>query len=91
MAKWQAPEFRALGQTLGEMAKSIAGAQAKLAESERQLRLLAENATDMILRVRSDGRRLYVSPACRTLLGWEPEEMLQISTMKPFIPMMPAS
>jgi diguanylate cyclase (GGDEF)-like protein/PAS domain S-box-containing protein len=86
MAKWQAPEFRALGQTLGEMAKSIAGAQAKLAESERQLRLLAENATDMILRVRSDGRRLYVSPACRTLLGWEPEEMLQISTMEAIHP-----
>ncbi len=86
MAMWQAPEFRALGQTLGEMAQSIAGARAKLEESERQLRLLAENATDMIIRVRSDGRRLYVSPACRTLLGWEPEEMLQITAMEAIHP-----
>jgi diguanylate cyclase (GGDEF)-like protein/PAS domain S-box-containing protein len=86
MATWQAPEYRALGQTLGEMAQSIAGAQAKLAESERQLRLLADNANDIILRVRGDGRRLYASPACRTILGWEPEEMLKISTMEAIHP-----
>jgi diguanylate cyclase (GGDEF)-like protein/PAS domain S-box-containing protein len=86
MAKWQAPEFRALGTTLGEMAQSIAGAQAKLEESERQLRLLAENATDMIVHLRRDGRRLYTSPACRTLLGWEPEEMLQITPMEAIHP-----
>jgi diguanylate cyclase (GGDEF)-like protein/PAS domain S-box-containing protein len=80
MAAWQAPEFRALADTLGDMAKSIALAQANLAASERQLRLLAENSTDMILLVREDGRRLYASPACRALLGFEPEEMLQISS-----------
>jgi diguanylate cyclase (GGDEF)-like protein/PAS domain S-box-containing protein len=80
MAAWQAPEFRALADTLGDMAKGIALAQANLASSERQLRLLADNSTDMILLVREDGRRLYASPACRALLGFEPEEMLQISS-----------
>lgn len=80
MAKWQAPEFRALADTLGDMASSIALAQASLAASERQLRLLAENSTDMILLVREDGQRLYASPACRALLGFEPREMLQISS-----------
>ncbi|HTY35599.1 MAG TPA: PAS domain S-box protein, partial [Bacteroidota bacterium] len=45
-------------------------------ERERQFRLLAENSTDMISRHDLDGRYLYVSPACRTLLGYSPEEIL---------------
>ena len=59
---------------------------ANLSASERQLRLLAENSTDMILIVRHDGKRVYASPACRTLLGWEPEEMLQISSRQAIHP-----
>lgn len=51
-----------------------------LRETGARYRLLADNATDMILRVRKSGRRVYVSPACRRLLGWEPEEMLEVST-----------
>jgi diguanylate cyclase (GGDEF)-like protein/PAS domain S-box-containing protein len=43
-------------------------------------RLLADFSTDMILRVSTAGDRLYASPACRRLLGWEPEEMLRISS-----------
>jgi PAS domain S-box-containing protein len=78
---WQAAEFRTLDKTLCQMADSIAVAHKDLAASERQLRLLAENSTDMILIVSGDGQRLYASPACRPLLGWEPEEMLRISTM----------
>jgi diguanylate cyclase (GGDEF)-like protein/PAS domain S-box-containing protein len=80
MPAWQALEFRDLAEALGEMASGIGRAQANLAASERQLRLLAENSTDMILLVREDGKRLYASPACRALLGFEPEEMLQISS-----------
>lgn len=81
MAPWQAPEFRALGKTLGDMADSIARTQASLGSSERQLRLLAENSTDMILLVQPGGRRVYASPACRKLLGYEPEEMLGVTTL----------
>jgi diguanylate cyclase (GGDEF)-like protein/PAS domain S-box-containing protein len=86
MSAWQAPEFRALSKTLGDMAEGIALAQANLSASERQLRLLAENSTDMILVVRANGQRVYASPACRTLLGWEPEEMLKISTSQAIHP-----
>jgi diguanylate cyclase (GGDEF)-like protein/PAS domain S-box-containing protein len=86
MAPWQAPEFRALSKNLGDMAKGIEIAQASLSASERQLRLLAENSTDVILIVRPDGQRVYASPACRAVLGWEPEEMLLISTRQAIHP-----
>jgi len=56
-------------------------AQEQLKESEERYRLLAEYSTDMIMIVDRDGHRLYVSPACRTLLGYEPEEMFQIHTL----------
>ena len=49
--------------------------QIALAESEAQFRLLAENSSDMISRHDTVGTFLYVSPACRTILGYEPEEL----------------
>jgi len=50
--------------------------QIALAESEAQFRLLAENSSDMISKHDTNGIFLYVSPACRTLLGYEPEELI---------------
>jgi len=49
--------------------------QRALLESEAQFRLLAENASDMIVRLTTHGEMLYVSPACETILGYTPEEM----------------
>ncbi|MBI5824781.1 MAG: PAS domain S-box protein [Chloroflexi bacterium] len=49
--------------------------QRALLESEAQFRLLAENASDMISRLWIDGRVLYVSPACETILGYTSEEL----------------
>jgi diguanylate cyclase (GGDEF)-like protein/PAS domain S-box-containing protein len=49
---------------------------AALAESERRFRLLAENAGDLISSIDPRGIRTYVSPSCRTLLGYEPEELI---------------
>lgn len=48
----------------------------ELADSELRYRLMAENTTDLIARHAKDGTFLYVSPACRALLGYEPEELI---------------
>jgi len=48
-----------------------------LIASERRYRALLENTGDMIVQFRVDGQILYVSPASRTLLGYEPEAFQQ--------------
>jgi len=48
-------------------------------KSEHRYRLLAYNSTDMIVRAGLDGIRKYVSPACRTLYGYEPHELIGTS------------
>jgi PAS domain S-box-containing protein len=55
-------------------------------ENEQQYRLLAENATDMISRHTADGTYVYVSPACRYLLGYEPEELVGVNAYELFHP-----
>src|SRR5690606_17335836 len=50
--------------------------QTVLAEKETEFRLLAESASDLVERFAADGRRLYVSPAMRRLLGRSPEELV---------------
>lgn len=47
-----------------------------LQESEKMYRMIADNSTDMIARVSLDGVFLYISPASRTLLGYEPDELI---------------
>lgn len=46
-----------------------------LADSEAQLRVLAENSTDIMVRFGLDGLILHISPACRKL-GVGPEEAI---------------
>ncbi|MCX6133311.1 MAG: PAS domain S-box protein [Ignavibacteriales bacterium] len=83
-------EVSLLGETFNEMTDNLRGlhremeaeiahrrtAEDILREREKQFRLLAEHSTDMISRHDLEGRYLYVSPSSRTLLGWEPEEVV---------------
>ncbi len=59
------------------MSQALSDQHARVSRNEQLYRLLANNASDIITRVRLDGRRLYVSPAVEVVLGWTPEEMLR--------------
>jgi len=56
-------------------------AEQRLHESEARYRMLAENSSDMVFQLDRDLVRRYVSPACRELLGYEPEEMLGVKPL----------
>jgi len=45
-------------------------------EAADAFRLLAEHSSDLIVKIGRDMRRHYVSPASRSLLGYEPEDLL---------------
>jgi diguanylate cyclase (GGDEF)-like protein/PAS domain S-box-containing protein len=49
---------------------------ARVRDSEQGYRMLADYSHDVIVRMRADGERVYVSPSARDILGWTPIEML---------------
>lgn len=55
--------------------------RAAIERSEREFRLLAENATDVISRYAMDSTWLYASPAVTPMLGWRPEELVGRSSL----------
>ncbi len=65
-----------LGGCLAMQVRRRLAAEARLREGERHYRMLADNSTDLITRLDRDLRRTYVSPASRSLLGYEPQELV---------------
>jgi PAS domain S-box-containing protein len=59
--------------TRAEQATAVATEAARTAAA--QYRLIADNASDMVVTVDMQFVRRYVSPGCRDLLGYEPEEL----------------
>lgn len=55
--------------------RRFAEAMARLRERELEYRTLADNASDLVLRIGADGERRYVSPSVRDILGIEPGEL----------------
>jgi diguanylate cyclase (GGDEF)-like protein/PAS domain S-box-containing protein len=52
-----------------------------LARSEQRFRLLAENSTDVVFRGSADSRVEWVSPSVTEVLGFEPAELLGMSSL----------
>ncbi len=53
-------------------------AERRIQESETRYRLLAEHGTDMVFELDRDLVRRYVSPACREILGYQPNELIGV-------------
>jgi PAS domain S-box-containing protein len=54
---------------------------AAVAESEARYRLIAEHATDLIMRTNVTGEVLYVSPASKQLLGYDSTELTAVGPL----------
>ncbi|MCF8027760.1 MAG: PAS domain S-box protein [Desulfobacteraceae bacterium] len=61
-----------------EVGQSHAGQQS----CEQYYRMIVENAADLIFTVNENGEFVYISPNCRAILGYGPEEFVG----KPFVP-----
>ena len=51
-------------------------ADQELRDSEARYRLLADHSSDLITRHAPDGRWRYLSPACQSILGYRPDELV---------------
>ena len=52
-------------------------AEEALRQSEQKYKGIVENSSDLITLIRPDGTVSYASPACRHILGYEPEELME--------------
>lgn len=54
---------------------------AALMAKEADFRLLAEESSDMVMRIGLDERILYVSPSCARIVGWEPGQLKETAAL----------
>lgn len=52
--------------------------QARIQDSELRYRMLADYSGDLVMRIRPDGTRQYVSPSIKELLGWEVDDFMKL-------------
>src|SRR5262249_9381733 len=76
-------EYVKKGDGFWEQLPDVVARAARLARSEEQRRrseaffaLVADNASDLITAADGQGTLTYLSPACRRILGYAPEELL---------------
>lgn len=71
---WNREDSAFLAAISTQLSLVIEGQRLRLAES--RYRMLAENATDLISRHTMRGEYMYITPSCRAILGYEPEQMI---------------
>ncbi len=65
-----------LGWRLVALVRVRQGEARRVEDSERHYRLLATYSTDVISQLGPDLRRVYVSPSCEAMLGYDPRELV---------------
>ena len=60
-------------------------AEDKLKESELKFKQLIKNSHDMIVLLDSNGNQHYVSESCERILGYKPEELINISVIEQMV------
>lgn len=89
LAHWRTNAWATLGAAafvaaaLGGVGLRLAGqiklrhrAELAVRSSETHFQLLADHGTDVIIQLDGNMRRVFVSPACKTMFGYQPEEMV---------------
>jgi len=76
-----ADELADFAKTINGMLGALEKSQTDLLESEVRYRSIVENTRDVIMLTRPDGTVSYMSPSCRDLLGYAPEEMTNCCPM----------
>lgn len=74
--QWCLAGYWSASHLLMELYNNLDLIERKLRESELRFHLLAENATDVISRHTPDGKFLYVSPACKSSIGYDHEDLI---------------
>lgn len=54
----------------------------ELADKEQRLRLVTDNMLDLVAQVDSEGRVQYLSPSCKSMLGYDPSALLGSSAYR---------
>lgn len=70
-----------LNQRLENEIRERSEAENKLKQSEELYRFMAENSIDVISHLDKNFSRLYISPSCLKLYGYEPEEMYRMKSI----------
>src|SRR3990167_55881 len=68
--------FWAANSIILDLLNSLEQTERKLRESELRFHLLAQNATDIISRHTPDGTYLYASPAPKSAIGFDPDNLI---------------
>jgi diguanylate cyclase (GGDEF)-like protein/PAS domain S-box-containing protein len=71
-----ANDINVMAQAIAESHRQLRDVHTALARTAEDYRTLAENATDLMVRFDASMKRVYISPACMRLYGYDPAELL---------------